>query len=117
MNNPELLLPVGTRDMLESAINNGADAVIVPHGTDTMGYTAAAVSFMLGDIPKPVVFVGAQRSSDRPSSDASSNLMAAARFCVNGNRAGVFVHFIKDTFTHRSRRRNHDKQGLPPRGL
>ncbi|MDD4221991.1 MAG: asparaginase domain-containing protein, partial [Candidatus Methanomethylophilus sp.] len=32
-----------------------------------------------------------QRSSDRPSSDASSNLMAAARFCVNGNRAGVFV--------------------------
>lgn len=72
-------------------LNNGADAVIVPHGTDTMGYTAAAVSFMLGDISKPVVFVGAQRSSDRPSSDASSNLMAAARFCVNGNRAGVFV--------------------------
>ena len=72
-------------------LNNGADAVIVPHGTDTMGYTAAAVSFMLGDLSKPVVFVGAQRSSDRPSSDASSNLMAAARFCVNGNRAGVFV--------------------------
>lgn len=72
-------------------LNNGADAVIVPHGTDTMGYTAAAVSFMLGDLSKPVVFVGAQRSSDRPSSDASSNLMAAARFCVDGNRAGVFV--------------------------
>ncbi|MCQ2078892.1 MAG: Glu-tRNA(Gln) amidotransferase subunit GatD [archaeon] len=72
-------------------INNGADAVIIPHGTDTMGYTAAAVSFMLGDVSKPVVFVGAQRSSDRPSSDASSNLMAAARFCVNGNRAGVYV--------------------------
>jgi glutamyl-tRNA(Gln) amidotransferase subunit D len=72
-------------------LNGGADAVIVPHGTDTMGYTAAAVSFMLGDVSKPVVFVGAQRSSDRPSSDASSNLMAAARFCVNGNRAGVFV--------------------------
>ncbi len=72
-------------------IDAGADAVIVPHGTDTMGYTAAAVSFMLGDVPKPVVFVGAQRSSDRPSSDASSNLMAAARFCVGGNRAGVFV--------------------------
>ncbi len=78
-------------EAIADELNNGADAVIVPHGTDTMGYTAAAVSFMLGDIPKPVVFVGAQRSSDRPSSDASSNLMAAARFCVNGNRAGVFV--------------------------
>lgn len=78
-------------EAIAEEIGAGADAVIVPHGTDTMGYTAAAVSFMLGEIPKPVVFVGAQRSSDRPSSDASSNLMAAARFCVDGNRAGVFV--------------------------
>ena len=57
-------------EAIADELNNGADAVIVPHGTDTMGYTAAAVSFMLGDIPKPV---------------------AAARFCVNGNAAGVFV--------------------------
>ncbi len=78
-------------EAIAEEIDAGADAVIVPHGTDTMGYTAAAVSFMLGEVPKPVVFVGAQRSSDRPSSDASSNLMAAARFCVDGNRAGVFV--------------------------
>ena len=72
-------------------INNGADGVIIPHGTDTMGYTAAALSFMLGDVPKPVVLVGAQRSSDRPSSDASSNLMACARFCTKADRAGVYV--------------------------
>lgn len=72
-------------------VNGGADAVIIPHGTDTMGYTAAALSFMLGDIPRPVVLVGAQRSSDRPSSDASSNLLAAVRFCVKGGAAGVFV--------------------------
>ena len=76
---------------ISDELNAGVDAVIVPHGTDTMGYTAAAISFMLGDVPKPVVFVGAQRSSDRPSSDASSNLVAAARFCVSGGRAGVFV--------------------------
>ncbi|MDR3075426.1 MAG: Glu-tRNA(Gln) amidotransferase subunit GatD [Candidatus Methanoplasma sp.] len=76
---------------VEQEINGGADAVIIPHGTDTMGYTAAALSFMLGDVPKPVVLVGAQRSSDRPSSDASSNLTAAVRFCVKGNAAGVFV--------------------------
>ncbi len=72
-------------------INNGADAIIIPHGTDTMGYTAAALSFMLGDVPKPVILVGAQRSSDRPSSDASSNLMACARFCTKANRSGVYV--------------------------
>lgn len=78
-------------ERIAEEINNGADGIIVPHGTDTMGYTAAAVSFMLGDVPKPVVFVGAQRSSDRPSSDASSNLMAAARFIADGDCPGVFV--------------------------
>ena len=72
-------------------IDNGADGVIIPHGTDTMGYTAAALSFMLGDVPKPVVLVGAQRSSDRPSSDASTNLMACAQFCTKSNKAGVYV--------------------------
>lgn len=72
-------------------IRNGADAVIIPHGTDTMGYTAAALSFMLGDVPKPVILVGAQRSSDRPSSDASSNLMACVRFATGADRSGVFV--------------------------
>jgi glutamyl-tRNA(Gln) amidotransferase subunit D len=72
-------------------INDGADGIIIPHGTDTMGYTAAALSFMLGDVPKPVVLVGAQRSSDRPSSDASSNLMACARFCIKSKKSGVYV--------------------------
>lgn len=78
-------------DCVAEEINNGADGVIIPHGTDTMGYTAAALSFMLGNVSKPVVLVGAQRSSDRPSSDASTNLMACARFCTQGKCAGVFV--------------------------
>ena len=75
-------------------LNSGVEGVIVPHGTDTMGYTAAALSFMLGEINRPVTLVGAQRSSDRPSSDASSNLLAAARFCVRGDAAevGVLMH-------------------------
>ncbi|MDR0522957.1 MAG: Glu-tRNA(Gln) amidotransferase subunit GatD [Candidatus Methanoplasma sp.] len=72
-------------------LNAGADAAIIPHGTDTMGYTAAALSFMLEGLGKPVVLVGAQRSSDRPSSDAPSNLSAALRLCLEGGRAGVFV--------------------------
>lgn len=78
-------------ECVEEEIRNGADGVIIPHGTDTLGYTAAALSFMLGDVSKPVVLVGAQRSSDRPSSDASTNLMACARFCTKGDAAGVFV--------------------------
>lgn len=76
---------------VKEEIDNGADGIIIPHGTDTMSYTAAALSFMLGDVTKPVVLVGAQRSSDRPSTDAIGNLKASARFCADGGRAGVFV--------------------------
>lgn len=72
-------------------LNSGVEGVIVPHGTDTLGYTSAALSFMLGDVPRPVVLVGAQRSSDRPSSDSYGNLVSAARFCVEADAAEVFV--------------------------
>lgn len=58
-------------------IRRGVDGVVVTHGTDTMGYTAAALSFALQNLPVPVVLVGAQRSEDRPSSDAALNLIGA----------------------------------------
>ncbi|MBI5680339.1 MAG: Glu-tRNA(Gln) amidotransferase subunit GatD [Methanobacterium sp.] len=57
-------------------INDGAYGVVVAHGTDTMHYTSAALSFIL-DTPVPVVLTGAQRSSDRPSSDAFLNLLSS----------------------------------------
>lgn len=59
-----------------------ADGVVVTHGTDTLGYTAAAMSFALQNLPVPVVLVGAQRSSDRPSSDAATNLLAAVKMAT-----------------------------------
>jgi glutamyl-tRNA(Gln) amidotransferase subunit D len=65
--------------------------VIVSHGTDTMHYTASALSFALQNLPVPVVLVGAQRSSDRPSTDAALNLIGAAVFCIKSNYSGVFV--------------------------
>lgn len=65
--------------------------VVVSHGTDTMHYTAAALSFALQDLPIPVVLVGAQRSSDRPSSDAALNLLGATVFAAKSEYAGVFV--------------------------
>jgi len=72
-------------------LNGGADGVVVPHGTDTMGYTAAALSFMLDGLSGPVALVGAQRSSDRPSSDAHINLLAAARFAASSDVGEVAV--------------------------
>ncbi|SIR47191.1 glutamyl-tRNA(Gln) amidotransferase subunit D [Haladaptatus litoreus] len=57
-------------------IENGADGVVVMHGTDTMQFTASALSFML-DTPVPIVFTGSQRSADRPSSDNVMNAVCA----------------------------------------
>lgn len=73
-------------------INNGADGIIVTHGTDTMGYTAAALSFMV-QTPVPVVLVGSQRSSDRPSSDAAMNAICAAKVaCSDLAEVVVVMH-------------------------
>ncbi|WP_129113190.1 Glu-tRNA(Gln) amidotransferase subunit GatD [Halegenticoccus tardaugens] len=57
-------------------IREGADGVVVMHGTDTMQYSASALSFML-DPPVPIVFTGSQRSADRPSSDNVMNAVCA----------------------------------------
>ena len=67
---------IKTARSIVDEINNGAEGVIVAHGTDTMHYTSAALSFML-NTPIPIILTGAQRSSDRPSSDAFLNLMAS----------------------------------------
>ncbi|HUV79726.1 MAG TPA: Glu-tRNA(Gln) amidotransferase subunit GatD [Candidatus Bathyarchaeia archaeon] len=71
-------------------IKNGANGIIVTHGTDTMGYTAAALSFMVRP-PVPVVLVGSQRSSDRPSSDATMNAISAAKVAACSDLAEVVV--------------------------
>ncbi|MFW9987129.1 MAG: Glu-tRNA(Gln) amidotransferase subunit GatD [Candidatus Odinarchaeota archaeon] len=65
-------------EKVKDAANSGIDGVVIGHGTDTMSYTSAALSFMLKDLSIPVVLVGSQRSSDRPSSDAALNLINAA---------------------------------------
>jgi glutamyl-tRNA(Gln) amidotransferase subunit D len=60
-------------------IEQGVDGMVIAHGTDTMAYTSAALSFALQNLPVPVILVGAQRSSDRPSSDAATNLIGAVK--------------------------------------
>ncbi len=63
-------------------IKNGADGIIITHGTDTMMYTAAALSFMI-ETPVPIVLVGSQRSADRPSSDNAMNAICAAKVAIS----------------------------------
>ncbi|MFX1496813.1 MAG: Glu-tRNA(Gln) amidotransferase subunit GatD [Promethearchaeota archaeon] len=63
---------------IKEAANSGVEGIIIGHGTDTMSFTSAALSFMLKNLSIPVVLTGSQRSSDRPSSDAALNLINAA---------------------------------------
>jgi glutamyl-tRNA(Gln) amidotransferase subunit D len=75
-------------------LNEGYRGVLISHGTDTMGYTAAALSFMLHNLTGPVVLVGAQRSPDRPSFDGYLNLLSAARVaaCSDIGEVAVVMH-------------------------
>jgi len=80
-----------TAGAIAKHIADGAEGVVVTHGTDTMGYTAAALSFALQSLPVPVILVGAQRSEDRPSSDAAANLIGAVLAAAKAPFAEVVV--------------------------
>ena len=73
------------------AIKGGIDGIVVGHGTDTMHHTASALAFMVQDSPVPIVLVGSQRSSDRPSSDAALNLIHATTASATSDIAEVMV--------------------------
>jgi len=98
-------------------LNSGDHGVIITHGTDTLHFTAAALSFFLRNLTKPVVLVGSQRSSDRGSSDAGMNLICAARvavsdiaevgICMHGEPSDTYCLFLRGTKVrkmHTSRR-------------
>ncbi len=76
---------------VEKEVKAGAEGVIITHGTDTMHYTSAALALALENLPIPVLLVGAQRSSDRGSSDAAMNLISACLFIAKTDFAGVAV--------------------------
>ncbi|HUR69207.1 MAG TPA: Glu-tRNA(Gln) amidotransferase subunit GatD [Candidatus Thermoplasmatota archaeon] len=76
---------------VKAEFDRGARGVVVTHGTDTLQFTAAALSFFLQDLPGPVVIVGAQRSSDRPSSDAQLNLHCAVAAAATADIGEVVV--------------------------
>ncbi|MDD1678274.1 MAG: Glu-tRNA(Gln) amidotransferase subunit GatD [Methanomicrobiales archaeon] len=109
-------------------ICEGVRGVIVTHGTDTMGYTASAMAFMI-ETTVPVVFVGSQRSADRPSSDNVMNALCSARAAVSelGEAAVVMHGTTSDDHCaihratrvrkmHTSRRDAFQSIGIPPLG-
>jgi glutamyl-tRNA(Gln) amidotransferase subunit D len=91
---------------IASEIKSGTDGVVIAHGTDTLGFTAAALSFALQNLPVPVVLVGSQRSSDRPSSDSAMNLVGAVNLATKADAAEVMVLMhaeIGDSYLHAHR--------------
>jgi glutamyl-tRNA(Gln) amidotransferase subunit D len=109
-------------------ICDGVRGVIVTHGTDTMGYTASAMSFMI-ETPVPIVFVGSQRSADRPSSDNVMNALCSARAAVSAlGEVAVVMHGTTSDDAcvihratrvrkmHTSRRDAFQSIGIPPLG-
>lgn len=90
-------------------ISKGIDGIVIGHGTDTLHHTAAALSFMVQNPPVPIILVGSQRSSDRPSSDAALNLIHASTAAGHGDIAEVMVCMFGPTsddygFLHRGTR-------------
>lgn len=109
-------------------IKRGVTGVIVTHGTDTMAYSAAALSFMI-DTPVPIVFVGSQRSADRPSSDNAMNAACAAKAATSDlGEVSVVMHAgtsddlcaihrgTRVRKMHTSRRDAFQSMGIPPIG-
>ena len=72
-------------------IEKGIDGIVIGHGTDTLHHTATALSFMIQNSPVPIVLVGSQRSSDRPSSDAALNLIHATTAAATSDIAEIVV--------------------------
>ena len=86
---PEQYIALANR--IGQAIEEGVDGIVIGHGTDTMHHTAAVLTFMVQNPPIPIVMVGSQRSSDRPSSDAALNLICAVKTAAESDIAEVVV--------------------------
>jgi glutamyl-tRNA(Gln) amidotransferase subunit D len=82
---------IATARAIGREIEKGVQGIVIGHGTDTMHHTAAILSFMVQNSPVPIVMVGSQRSSDRPSSDAALNLMHSVKTAAEGDIAEVMV--------------------------
>ncbi len=83
-------------ETIEKYSKSEYSGIIIAHGTDTMHYTSAYLSFSLAGFPIPIALVGSQRSSDRASSDAALNLIGAAKFLTECKTNGIYVVMHQD---------------------
>jgi L-asparaginase len=86
--------PVFWHQIADAIWNAGAgcDGVVIAHGTDTLAYTASALSFLLADFNKPIVLTGAQVPFSAKNSDAKENLLGAIR-CAAADLREVCIFF------------------------
>jgi len=81
------------RTAVVEAVDDGCDAVLILHGTDTLAYSAAAMSFQLLGLPAPVVFTGSMLPAGVPDSDAWENVSGALLALGEGLAPGVHLYF------------------------
>ena len=87
---PEQWLQLAHKIVEESKRSEG---MVISHGTDTMTYTASALAFLLKELSVPIIMVGSQRSSDRPSTDSYLNMEAAINFAASDfGEVGISMH-------------------------
>lgn len=83
-------------DTLRTVLNDGADGIIVAHGTDTLQYSASAASYCLGSDTTPILFVSANYPLENPLSNGNINFAAAVEFIKQKAGRGVFVSYSND---------------------
>jgi len=81
------------RAAVVEAVDQGCDSVLILHGTDTLAYSAAAMSFQLLGLPAPVLFTGSMLPAGVPDSDAWENLSGALLALGQGLAPGVHLYF------------------------
>ncbi len=102
---PQTILNIDSTDMTadewslianevnRAAVSGEYDGIVITHGTDTMAYTAAALSVMLKNLPLPVILTGSQRPFFSENSDAPGNFTDAVTVAADVRFKGVFAVF------------------------
>ena len=83
---------IGIAEAIEKAYDQ-YDGFVVTHGTDTMAYTSAALSYLIQNSQKPIVITGSQKPIDVAITDAKKNLLDSIRFAADSHGKGVYIVF------------------------
>lgn len=82
-----------SRAVYEAFSDSRYDGIVITHGTDTMAYSASALSFMVQNLKKPVIFTGSQLPIEAPGTDGKRNILDAFLAACDERLAGVYIVF------------------------